>query len=105
MSDLTDGFKVSDDHHRVGRRLDKDHLAVLFDRGFDIKWIRCVDKLKLDVVIRQYFCKEPCRSSVGVVRNDDMFARFDEFQCSVDRRHARCEGKPETSSLECCDVS
>ena len=57
MRDVADGLQIRDDHHRIGRRLDKHHLRVVFDCGFDVRNVRRVDEVKLDAVVRENLLK------------------------------------------------
>ena len=98
-------MQVCHDHHGIGRRLDEDHPRVLFDRRFDVRDVRRVNEIKLDIVVRQNAREETKRAAVGVIRDDDVLARFDEPQRRINRGHPGSEGVTELRAFERSDVA
>ena len=84
-------LQVSHDHHGVRRRLDENHLRVVFDRGFHVSDVGCVHEFELYPVVRQHSLEQPVGAAIGVVRNDDVVAGFHQAQRRVDRRHTGSE--------------
>src|SRR5678816_2065948 len=88
MSNVANGLQISHDHYRVCRCFQNHHLGILFYRSFYVEWIRSVDEIKLEVVVRKNLCEESRCPTIGIVRDDYMFASFDEFQRGINRRHS-----------------
>ena len=98
-------MQVCHDHHGIGRRLDEDHPRVLFDYRFDVRDVRRINEIKLDLVVRQNAREETKRAAVGVIRDDDMLAHFDEPERRINRGHPGSECVAEARAFQCRDVA
>src|SRR6478672_11781343 len=105
MCYFADLAQVSDNHYRICWRFEKHHFSVRLDRGFDIEHVGSIDKIKLEVVVREYASEETRSAAVRVIRNDNVLTGFYKAQRCIDRRHAGCEGETEASAFECRDIS
>src|SRR5438552_2570938 len=87
--------QVRHNHNRICRRFQKNHLRIWFDCSLNIEDVRRIDKIKFDIVIRQYSSEETEGAAVGIIRHDYMFTGIDETQSCINRCHPRSESKTE----------
>src|SRR6187455_2020043 len=73
MRDFANLAQVGDDHYRIRWCFQKHHLGVRLDGSFNVEHVRRIDKIKLDVVVREYAGEETRGAAVSVVGNDDVF--------------------------------
>ena len=97
---LSDGTDVADEHHRVRRRLDEDHLRLRADfrgRRFEVG--------RVDVVVGQAVLlvdvvDESDGAAIEVFGEQDVVAGIQQVEHHVDGGHARRDGPGALAALE-----
>ena len=100
VGELGERADVADEHHRVRRRLDEDHLRLRADfRG------RCLEVGRVDVVVGQAVLlvdvvDESDGAAVEVFGEQDVVAGIQQVEHHVDGSHARRDGPGALAALE-----
>ena len=91
MSDSGECADVRDEHHRVGGRLNEDHLRRSTHLGLDQRRIAHIDVLKVDAVAAVDVVRETYRPAVEILGQEHVVTGSAEGKDEIDRCHARGE--------------
>ena len=105
MGEVGRGAEIRQPHHRIGRRLDEQHLGRRRHRPLDLVEVRGVDVGERELVAPQHLVEQPEGAAVGVVGDDHVVARLEHRRDRADRGHARGEGEPFLAGLDRCEVA
>ena len=85
---------VQDDHHRVRRRLEPDHLRVLADTRLDGREIGRIDRAKVHTELREDLVEDAEGSTIDIVADQDVVALLQRRDCGRYRCESRGERQP-----------